>query len=404
MTMKINVHENKKSEAVADFKVGDFVNYDAEKDGGKLIHEMAFAEVIAVNEDGTLKLQPYDQEDFDEVDGANPQCCIKMDHFAGMTDASTYYMDGKFNVYKGYYEIIVTDKDLGRPYSFAGTIDSLDEVEELWCYYDDVVVFDQDIKDDVMRELFGGSDDESGITFADFSDKVATDESKKSESDTADAEQVFKDMADSLGISDRSVITTDGDRVKFVLKLKLKDLEDYAWEYNPKLKVVKNIASPTADAFDGARKTVNTVEDAVAWLKGGIEELLNMEKEAIDLVGNESKKSEAEGDKDVFTIDLFRIDADGEEERIDDMAASQTYYSDDDAIADAKKIIDGYKDDEGVVFAVVMAGEREKPSGDIVGEPFDIYWASSSDKATTSEYRKKANYAAFDNAMDYYAK
>lgn len=118
-------------------------------------------------------------------------------------------------------------------------------------------------------------------------------ESKKSESDTADAEQVFKDMADSLGISDRSVITTDGDRVKFVLKLKLKNLEDYAWEYNPKLKVVKNIASPTADAFDGARKTVNTVEDAAAWLKGGIEELLNMEKEAIDLVGNESKKSES---------------------------------------------------------------------------------------------------------------
>lgn len=293
MTMKINVHENKKSEAVADFKVGDFVNYDAEKDGGKLIHEMAFAEVIAVNEDGTLKLQPYDQEDFDEVDGADPQCCRKMEHFAGMTDASTYYMDGKFNVYKGYYEIIVTGKDLGRPYSFAGTIDSLDEVEELWCYYDEVVVFDQDIKDDVMRELFGGSDDDSGITFADFTDKVET---------------------------------------------------------------------------------------------------------------AESKKSEAEGDKDVFTIDLFRIDADGEEDRIDDMAASQTYYSDDDAIEDAKKIIDGYKDDDGVVFAVVMAGEREKPSGDIVGEPFDIYWASSSDKATTSEYRKKANYAAFDNAMDYYAK
>lgn len=293
MTMKINVHENKKSEAVADFKVGDFVNYDAVKDGGKLIHEMAFAEVIAVNEDGTLKLQPYDQEDFDEVDGADPQCCRKMEHFAGMTDASTYYMDGKFNVYKGYYEIIVTDKDLGRPYSFAGTIDSLDEVEELWCYYDEVVVFDQDIKDDVMRELFGGSDDDSGITFADFTDKVET---------------------------------------------------------------------------------------------------------------AESKKSEAEGDKDVFTIDLFRIDADGEEDRIDDMAASQTYYSDDDAIEDAKKIIDGYKDDDGVVFAVVMAGEREKPSGDIVGEPFDIYWASSSDKATTSEYRKKANYAAFDNAMDYYAK
>ena len=292
MALKINVHENKKSEAVGNFQVGDFVDYDAEKDGGKLIHEMAFAEVIAVNEDGTLKLQPYDQEDFDEVDGADPQCCRKMEHFAGMTDASTYYMDGKFNVYKGYYEIIVTDKELGRPYSFAGTIDSLDEVEELMCYYDETMVYDQDIKDDVMRDVYGGTDDESGINFADFTDNVET---------------------------------------------------------------------------------------------------------------TESKKSEADG-KEVFTLDLTRIDADGNEDSIDDMAAAKNFYSEDDAIAAANKLADDYKDDEGVVQAVVMGGETEKPSGDIVGEPFDIYWASSSDKATTAEYRKEAGYAAYDNAMDYYAK
>ena len=292
MALKINVHENKKSEAVGNFQVGDFVDYDAEKDGGKLIHEMAFAEVIAVNEDGTLKLQPYDQEDFDEVDGADPQCCRKMEHFAGMTDASTYYMDGKYNIYKGYYEIIVTDKELGRPYSFAGTIDSLDEVEELMCYYDETMVYDQDIKDDVMRDVYGGTDDESGINFADFTDNVETDESKKSEADG----------------------------------------------------------------------------------------------------------------KEVFTIDLTRIDADGNEESIDDMDAAKNFYSEDDAIAAANKLADDYKDDEGVVQAVVMGGETEKPNGDIVGEPIDIYWASSSDKATTAEYRKEAGYAAYDNAMDYYAK
>ena len=292
MALKINVHENKKSEAVGNFQVGDFVDYDAEKDGGKLIHEMAFAEVIAVNEDGTLKLQPYDQEDFDEVDGADPQCCRKMEHFAGMTDASTYYMDGKYNVYKGYYEIIVTDKELGRPYSFAGTIDSLDEVEELMCYYDETMVYDQDIKDDVMRDVYGGTDDESGINFADFTDNVETDESKKSEADG----------------------------------------------------------------------------------------------------------------KEVFTIDLTRIDADGNEESIDDMGAAKNFYSEDDAIAAANKLADDYKDDEGVVQVVVMGGETEKTNGDIVGEPIDIYWASSSDKATTAEYRKEAGYAAYDNAMDYYAK
>lgn len=228
-------------------------------------------------------------------------------------------------------------------------------------------------------------------------------DSKKSESDTADAEQVFTDMADSLGISDRSVITTDGDRVKFVLKLKLKDLEDYAWEYNPKLKVVKNIASPTADAFDGARKTVNTVEDAAAWLKGGIEELLNMEKEAIDLVGNESKKSEADGYKDIFTLDLTRIDAEGDEEGLDDMQAAQNFYDEDEAIQAAKDLADSYKDDDDVVQVTVMAGEQEKPNGDIVGEPFDIFTASSSDSATTAKYREKANYTVTDG-LDYYAK
>lgn len=293
MALKIKVHESKKSEAVTNFQVNDFVIYDGDKDGRNFDHYSVAAEVIAVNDDGTLKLQPYDSMEFDEIDGAHPQFCRKLDHFAGRTTSDDLYTDGKYNVYLGYHEVIVTEKDLAHPYIFAGTLDSLEEVEGLRDYYDDAMVFDQDIKDDVMRDLFGGSDDESGITFADFSDNVETDE---------------------------------------------------------------------------------------------------------------SKKSEAEGDKDVFTIDLFRIDADGEEDRIDDMAASQTYYSDDDAIEDAKKIIDGYKDDDGVVFAVVMAGEREKPSGDIVGEPFDIYWASSSDKATTSEYRKKANYAAFDNAMDYYAK
>lgn len=227
-------------------------------------------------------------------------------------------------------------------------------------------------------------------------------ESKKSESDTATAEQVFKDMADSLGISDRSVITTDGDRVKFVLKLKLKDLVDYAWEYNPKLKVVKNIASPTADAFDGARKTVNTVEDAAAWLRGGIEELLNMEKEAIDLVGNESKKSEAEGNKDIYTLDLTRIDAEGDEEGLDDMQAAQDFYDEDEAIQAAKDLADSYKDDDDVVQVTVLWAQ-EKPNGDIVDDWFDIFTASSSDSATTAKYRKTAGYAKTDG-LDYYAK
>lgn len=121
-------------------------------------------------------------------------------------------------------------------------------------------------------------------------------------------------------------------------------------------------------------------------------------------MSNESKKSEADGNKDIFTLDLTRIDADGDEEGLDDMQAAQTFYDEDDAIKAAKELADSYKDDDGVVQVIVMAGEQEKPNGDIVGDSFDIYWASSSDKQTTADYRKKARYAAFDNKMDYYAK
>lgn len=178
----ISAIESKQTEEAGSFKVGDFVNYDAESDGDKLSTGWAFAEVVAVNEDGTLKLQPYNLEDYDEVDGVNPQFCEKMEHFAGMTDANTYYMDGKYNVYKGYYEIYVTTKELGKPYGFAGTLDSLDDVEQLMDYYDETMVYDQDIQDEVMSAVYGlthyDEEDLKGINFADLSDKT---ESKKSE-------------------------------------------------------------------------------------------------------------------------------------------------------------------------------------------------------------------------------
>lgn len=178
----ISAIESKQTEEAGSFKVGDFVNYDAESDGDKLSTGWAFAEVVAVNEDGTLKLQPYNLEDYDEVDGVNPQFCEKMEHFAGMTDANTYYMGGKYNVYTGYYEIYVTTKELGKSYGFAGTLDSLDDVEQLMDYYDETMVYDQDIQDEVMSAVYGlthyDEEDLKGINFADLSDKT---ESKKSE-------------------------------------------------------------------------------------------------------------------------------------------------------------------------------------------------------------------------------
>ena len=117
----------------------------------------------------------------------------------------------------------------------------------------------------------------------------------------------------------------------------------------------------------------------------------------------DSKKSEAEGNKDIYTLDLTRIDAEGDEEGLDDMQAAQNFYDEDEAIQAAKDLADSYKDDDDVVQVTVMAGEQEKPNGDIVGEPFDIFTASSSDSVTTAKYREKANYTVTDG-LDYYAK
>lgn len=117
----------------------------------------------------------------------------------------------------------------------------------------------------------------------------------------------------------------------------------------------------------------------------------------------ESKKSEADGNKDIFTLDLTRIYADGDEVGLDDMQAAQNFYDEDEAIQAAKDLVDSYKDDDDVVQVTVMAGEQEKPNGDIVGDSFDIFTASSSDSATTAKYREKAGYTKTEG-LDYYAK
>lgn len=121
--------------------------------------------------------------------------------------------------------------------------------------------------------------------------------------------------------------------------------------------------------------------------------------------GYESKKSnvQEDGNKDIYTLDLTRIDGEGDEEGLDDTKAAQAFYEEDDAIKAAKELADSYKDDDDVVQVTVMAGEQEKPNGDIVGEPFDIFTASSSDSVTTAKYREKAGYSKTDG-LDYYAK
>lgn len=116
----------------------------------------------------------------------------------------------------------------------------------------------------------------------------------------------------------------------------------------------------------------------------------------------DSKKSEAEGNKDIYILDLTRIDAKGDEEGLDDMQAAQDFYDEDEAIQAAKDLADSYKDDDDVVQVTVLWAQ-EKPNGDIVDDWFDIFTASSSDSATTAKYRETAGYAKTDG-LDYYAK
>lgn len=177
---------HKKSEADATFKVGDFVSYEAGADGKDPYGAYVYCEVIGINDDGTLDLCPFGTyaDTAGIGDNANPAYCEKLDHFAGMVDANHYYMDGKYNAYKGGWEILITDKELNpKVYEFIGTIDDLSEVVDIDDYYGgETFVFDEDLKDEVANNT--GWDVET-TTFTDMTGDVGESkpaESKKSES------------------------------------------------------------------------------------------------------------------------------------------------------------------------------------------------------------------------------
>lgn len=182
----ISARESKKSEADSTFKVGDFVSYEAGKDGKDPYDAYVYCEVIGINDDGTLALCPYgtDADTKGIGDNANPAYCEKLDHYAGMVDANTYYTDGKYKAYKGGWEILITDKELDpKVYEFIGTMDDLSEVVDFDDYYGgENFVYDEDLRDD----LGATGVDTDGVDFADMSGDLAKasgspEESKKSE-------------------------------------------------------------------------------------------------------------------------------------------------------------------------------------------------------------------------------
>ena len=86
-------------------------------------------------------------------------------------------------------------------------------------------------------------------------------------------------------------------------------------------------------------------------------------------VENEKTEMKANG-KEVFTLQIERMDEYGEYEVVDEMKYAKTYYSFDDAVEDGKKAYDEYSAIEDTPVSVsIMGGEYEMPNGDIYGEP-----------------------------------
>lgn len=96
----------------------------------------------------------------------------------------------------------------------------------------------------------------------------------------------------------------------------------------------------------------------------------------------------------IFTLNAVDLTTD---EGFDDMDyTSETYYSEEEAIEAAKDMASAYSDWDNVINISVMAGEYELPSGDVFGEPYDIYTVSNKDEETTRSAREKSGYTRHD--------
>lgn len=94
--------------------------------------------------------------------------------------------DKEYNVYVGHYELIITDKVLDTPYELIDSRPLYDNLEDdlLVDYPSATIIYDQDIKDEVISNVYPwleGESDISGVQFADFSEDAVKMESKKSE-------------------------------------------------------------------------------------------------------------------------------------------------------------------------------------------------------------------------------
>jgi len=96
--------------------------------------------------------------------------------------------------------------------------------------------------------------------------------------------------------------------------------------------------------------------------------------------------------KEVFTLQIERMDEYGEYEVVDEMKYAKIYYSFDDAVEDGKKAYDEYSAIEDKPVSVsIMGGEYEMPNGDIYGEPECLETIRAKNRNEFNESMKKIN-------------
>jgi hypothetical protein len=104
--------------------------------------------------------------------------------------------------------------------------------------------------------------------------------------------------------------------------------------------------------------------------------------------------------ENIFTISAFNIITD---EDVTPMRFSKNYYNEGDATDDAIALADELKDDEDVIEIRIYAGEYEDvDTGNIYGEPFDIFTATNANQEKSKSAREDAGYV-ITTGLDYYA-
>ncbi len=103
-------------------------------------------------------------------------------------------------------------------------------------------------------------------------------------------------------------------------------------------------------------------------------------------------------EKDIWTVECSNITT---EEGVFNHLSAVLYYDAESAIEAAKKIADEYAGDDDVMEATVYEGEYQTDTGDVFGEPYDIFCATNKSPVDSAKARMDAGFCKL--YIDYYA-